>query len=716
MSKAVRPQAELDAVRETAQSLKLYRRADLPGPGGKSLIEELYVDPLPNEHVLSTMVKPNTTFIVGRKGTGKSTVFLRAQHELRKSDTVASAYVDIKTVYESSQADPQLIDKASDIDGTLSSEEIERLLLYRNFLGAVVADIRVELEKRIKVSLWTKVKRSVGGTLPELFKDFDALIAKAHDDQFMSIVGLYERKATDRSKADRSKEQGAGLDLKGGPTPSVGLSAHSATSYSTANEEERTYADVLMRVFDIRAYITELRALLEKVSITQLYVFVDDFSELPPGAMKVVVDSVIGPLNNWSDELIKFKIAAYPGRIYYGPIDKTKIDEINLDLFALYGTAELSTMEDKAVDFTRRLIERRLSHYGIENSADLLAAEYQRNDEVWRQLFFATMANPRNLGYVLYFIYESELLYGRPISLTGIRDAARRYYEEKIEADFNMKRFLHETFEERSSIFSLKELLDDIVSRARELRTNQSSSLMREIPGRPPTSHFHVVTSLDQLLATLELNFFLTKYFVMKDRDGHQVTVFALNYGLCQKETIEFGRPHGKREHRFRSYYVERIFDYTPLLQQYLITNQEIACDSCNATFGPEALQALTMYGMRCPECGTGTCAVTNLSRKYEATLRAVDEQALLPQVDLGIIHTLGTEREPQVASNVAGELDCSYQMIGKRAKMLADRGLVERDQWVDSRRVFSITDSARAIYMKPMNEPADELGDHPAA
>ena len=114
-----------------------------------------------------------------------------------------------------------------------------------------------------------------------------------------------------------------------------------------------------MRVFDIRAYITELRTLLEKVSIKHLYVFIDDFSELPPDAMKIVVDSIIGPLNNWSDELIKFKVAAYPGRIYYGPIDKTKIDEINLDLYALYGTAELSTMEEKAVDFTRRLIERR---------------------------------------------------------------------------------------------------------------------------------------------------------------------------------------------------------------------------------------------------------------------------------------------------------------------------------------------------------------------
>ena len=65
-----------------------------------------------------------------------------------------------------------------------------------------------------------------------------------------------------------------------------------------------------------------------------------------------------------------------------------------------------------------------------------------------------------------------------------------------------------------------------------------------------PQSLDALVAQLDSLLATLELNFFLTKYYVMTDRDGRKVTVFALNYGLCQRETIQFGRPSGRREDR----------------------------------------------------------------------------------------------------------------------------------------------------------------------
>ncbi len=82
-----------------AQSLKLYRRADIiDQEDGASLIDELYVDPLPSGQVLDTLLRPNTTFVIGRKGTGKSTVFQRLQSAIRAGKSQTSAYVDIKTV------------------------------------------------------------------------------------------------------------------------------------------------------------------------------------------------------------------------------------------------------------------------------------------------------------------------------------------------------------------------------------------------------------------------------------------------------------------------------------------------------------------------------------------------------------------------------------------------------------------------------------------
>jgi integrase len=80
--------------------------------------------------------------------------------------------------------------------------------------------------------------------------------------------------------------------------------------------------------------------------------------------------------------------------------------------------------------------------------------------EPWRLLFFSSMANPRNLGWILTYLYEGDLIHGRKIGPRAIREATRKYYDEKIESYFRMGKFLHETFNERSSIFSLKELLE----------------------------------------------------------------------------------------------------------------------------------------------------------------------------------------------------------------------------------------------------------------
>ena len=686
---------QLNGFHNAAQSLKLYRRAELHSDKtGESLIQQLYVDPLPNEHVLNTVLKPNTTMLIGRKGTGKSTIFQKAQYDLRSMVVYTSAYIDIKTVFESSQVDPTLFAKIELMPTALPRESLERLMLYRSFLKAIIGELRNELEKRIRGSLWNRIKNRFSGTLDELLEGLDGILDDAESVDLMSVTGISNLSTRQKSETaeESTFEAATSLTVGGKPEMKGSLSAKDTSKHVA--DEEKAYADVLMRVFNIKEFILRLKNILSKAGIKHLFVFVDDFSELPHDAMKIVVDTLLAPLNNWSEELIKFKIAAYPGRIYYGDIDKTKIDEVSLDLYALYGSNDVTDMEEKAIAFTRRLVERRLAHYCHIKAEDFFEG---RQDDIWRNVFYATMANPRTLGYILFYLHESHLIYDRPISLRAIHDSAQRYYEGKIESYFPMAKFLHETFDERSSIFSLKELLETIVGRARELRGYRGSAVTREIKGRVPSSHFHVLTSLESLLATLELNFFITKYYEMSDRDARKVSVFALNYGLCQKYTIEFGRPSGKREHRL--YFVERIFDYSPLIQKYVKTNQEIICDQCGVKQDSANLAALRFYGMRCPACGAGQCHVVNLSRKYEPILRAVQENQLLPKAEIGILQTLRSERRPLYARDIAEELDCSYQLVGKRGKNLADRGLVDRSTNDQGRRVFSMTNTAEQAY-----------------
>ena len=76
-------ETQLEGFFEAVESLKKYRRADLIDNKGRDLLKELYTDLLPNDYILKKTLKENTTFLVGRKGTGKSTIFLRLEQELK---------------------------------------------------------------------------------------------------------------------------------------------------------------------------------------------------------------------------------------------------------------------------------------------------------------------------------------------------------------------------------------------------------------------------------------------------------------------------------------------------------------------------------------------------------------------------------------------------------------------------------------------------------
>lgn len=682
---------------EAVDSLKLYRRAELIDARGRKLIQELYVDPLPKEHVLNTILKPNTTFLIGRKGTGKSTIFQRAQYELDKDAKTTWAYIDIKSLFESSTS--ELVGSANlDKTGILAPETIQRVHVFRCFMVELVKEIKKQVENRINSSIWNRVKDGFNGTSTELFGKLDEFILEINNDQYLNVTGGFEKQASTESSDRVESTEGLSGSTSVGASSSASMGFNMSQLVEFQEKRNENFSRIFIRIFRIRDLINQLKEIVATLNLKRIYIFIDDFSELPKSEMQEVVDTILAPFNNWSDEFIKLKVAVYPGRLYLGDIDRTKIDEIYLDIYRAYGRSDISAMENQAVDFTKRLLQKRLTYY-CKSDLEAYFKSSRSEEDIWIDLFYASLGNPRILGYILYFCYETSIIHGKQITVSIIRDAAKRYFSEKIGAYFKMNKFLHESFEERSSIYSLRELYEELVKSAKDLRSYRASKLMEDISGRPPTSHFHIVSEYEPILSSLELNFFLTKYYEMKDRDGREVSIYALNYGLCQQESISFGRPQKKREHRL--YYVERIFDFSHIIRGYLKMNQEIICDSCGTKHDAESLSAIKQFGMLCPTCKDGTCKVVNLSRKYEDLIVNVSHDSLLPQTELGILKTLHDERENMFANQIAAELDCSYQLIGKRGRNLADRQLVVRSENESGRRIFRITENARNTYFE---------------
>ena len=147
------------------------------------------MDPLPADHVFNTVLKPSTTFLIGRKGTEKPEFFSAFSTNCVTRNGYASAYVDIKTVFESSSTDPAPREQLG--SDTLAPDEIKKLLLYRAFIKAVINEIREEIKKKLKESAWEWIKNAFTASAAELFESLDDLLERADQTEFASVLGIW---------------------------------------------------------------------------------------------------------------------------------------------------------------------------------------------------------------------------------------------------------------------------------------------------------------------------------------------------------------------------------------------------------------------------------------------------------------------------------------------------------------------------------------------
>lgn len=565
--------ADKDNFFTAVDSLKKYRRAEITDEAGKDLVDTLYTDLLPNEQVLKACLTDNTTFLIGRKGTGKSTIFLKLQREYRKKGNILSCYIDAKTVFESSQSE---FIKIEHLNGTISDEDLNKYTLERNFIQSILRSLIEEIQKKSDTFL-EKIKQflGIGGVqiVTEKLKLLNNSIDNNDHLKLIEIPSLHQIVINRKLSAEKSNEAALSKDSKLAEKASLkdlGIDAAASVnrtikdSRKNLSELEEQFSDIFLKVFQIKNFINQLKDILSLLGIRSLVILLDDFSEIPDHSMRVFVDVILAPLNNWSEEFIKFKVAAYPNRVYFGKIDQGKIDKINLDFYDLYSTKVNKTvMEEKSIDFTKRLIERRIVYFTNQSAEYFFDTRKESIQDYYELIFQISMNVPRIIGYILYYSYESKVAYDNPITRASLEDAAEKYYELTIETFFHNTTYSLKSFEEKISILQLRELLlifvDELKSIQRKIRIGElSGNIYDVVRTNPYTSHFIFNPIHEQFLKTLELNFFVSKYNEMSGRDRGKQSVYCLNYGLCVKHSLRWGYPKGT-EHR--KYLISRPFD-----------------------------------------------------------------------------------------------------------------------------------------------------------
>lgn len=691
-----------------AESLRQYRRAELGDfqeELGSHPIDTLYVDPLPGDAVLNSVLSSNTVFLLGRKGTGKSTIFARAQNAFRQRKDILSTYVDVKSLYDVIDASeiPTLLTEEADVDiGVYRAH-----MLRKAFLGKVLAELLKEIDSLCDdMSLWD---RWLGKkkTLPELRKNLDSLRPRVKEasleTQELPILQRITRRCKSRQQQESSEAVAVGTSAEASFTGAkVGAHASLSDFDKTLDDTEtyNEYSDIVLRSFPFDEILSEIRDLLFESGFKRLIVFFDDFSELGFLDQRLFVDVILAPLNNSSNEAVKLKIAGYPGRVYYGRIDATKVDTITLDFSALYEDAEVQSMERSAIDYATRLLQTRFNAFG-ETISDYFDSRTPL-DQHMRLVFETTFNVPRLIGTLLHTCYLDRVSKDLPITQASIRLAARKYYETTILQYFDrMNRFALEPFENKLDRHNQQQLLKCVVQEARSVRNRIGDGSVGgtyfNTLRNPPTSHFIISATLGDIFQSLESNFLLSKYKDTRDKNGKAVTVYSLYYGLTESERLAWGYPPGRE---FRNYFVQRCFDFTAPIHEFLSQNQTIRCDHCGKCYPLEQKDSFELYKWRCPECGDGICSVVNLARDFSSEVEQLEDDLRLDKVELEILNTLDKEAKPMRAGEVSVLIDVTYQLVGKRTSKLQDMGFVIKRRSDDDGRMRSkITDRAKGIY-----------------
>ncbi|MBJ2125575.1 hypothetical protein [Flavobacterium sp. IB48] len=691
------------------ESLKKYRRADLVDERGKNLLEKLYTDLLPSEHILKKSLKDNTTYLVGRKGTGKSTIFLRIEQELRKKDFYLPCYIDVKTVYESAQTEYINLDYLTEY---LDPKSLQKYLIERSFLQSVLSRLLVEINLRydtffnnlldvISTSKSTKVKEKI-----------EALKSKIEDNEVLKeieipiIKNIAFNKKNSNSTSKEHQTQ-AGVEVKTGLSEKVieGITEinnnfSKKEGLNNKSEIETNFSSVYMQIFQIKTFIEEVKDVLKDLNIKHIVILLDDFSEIDDTAIETFVDVLLAPLNNWSEEFIKFKIAAYPNRIHYGKIDPGKIDIINLDFYNLYSEFERNKMEEGAIDFTKRLIEKRIHFFTGKSSSEYFDTSRNTIEEFYELIFQSSMNVPRIIGYILSYCYQSKIIYDKKINKSDIESAAQKYYEDKIEPFFHKTTFSLMSINEKIDILQLRELLLKCTEKLTEIKrkiTSSEYSGESYIIGLPYASHFHFIPELEKFLNTLELNYFISKYTEMSDKDGKLVSIYCINYGLGVKNNLMWGKPKGSKH---RKYFIERPFNFNPLIKEFLASSKRTHCinTECNQTFTQDQIPLLEFTNYKCNKCHSDVIS-ESIDENIQNELKQIEDKDLLPQTDINIIMELASQNKPLIAREIAEELDLSSQSIGQKNKMLdLKKGLIKRNKDVNPFS-YELTELAKNMY-----------------
>lgn len=677
-------------------------RPEIRDDENEDLVEKLYVDLLDGEYYLNLAMDDNHTIFKGRRGTGKSTIFIQAEKKLDEKSGILPVYINLQTCYE--------VIRSSD-----SGQECElsRWLTYKNFFNEVLGAIDEKCKK------WFKNNR-----------DIQKLFEEIKNGEY--IDAGFERSVKINEEKETGFKAGGGFNLTDRIT-TANVTAEGTKVFTKATEHN----SIEMRIYSINKILKSLTEILEKQNINKVYLFLDDFSELDKDAQQLMIDSLVAPIISSYNKYFVIKLAAYPYRIYLGNMDSNKISQYSLDFYNVYEKTanNYKEVESLGVDYVRRTLKKRIEVFtnGQFDADELFDIQKIKVEEYYKRLFYASAGIPRCLGYVLDYSFVASINQGKTITMSNIDNAARQYYTENIYPDFfNDVRYKQSFFDDDKILTRITQnnLMQDLIRISKEFKR----SIVQQYTGKCavkeiykdtlvkyktsngfwlPSSHFFIDKESEDLLQTLELYYIINKFNEgsTRKKTSTKVSFYGLNYGLCLENGIDYGKPEFRRSY---DYWRQEEFDYSKIIPTLLLSSSAPKCQDCGYEYTDREELKMAQRFRRCLKCGKEN-TISEASTIDKVLLEEIEKwkSISLPDTQMGVLRILYNNRnssEEMTAARIAGEMETHHLAITKFCDKLKRLGYIDYDMM--DRRVYKITQKAIDTYFEKKAETDENVSE----
>lgn len=615
-----------DNIEAAFKSMIKSGRPDIIDSDNNNLLPLLYVDLLEGDYFLKQALDENHVIFKGRRGTGKSTIFLQAETILSKNKKTLPIYINLQSCYE-------------DIRPANTQDNAEKITLYNIYLKFFYQVLQ-RIEEKCKLLIKDR-------DIEKLFKEVkNGEYIDAEFQRMMQITTNNSKNQTLNLSVNSNKEIESNITV-----------SKMASTEQQCNTQE-------LRIFSINTILSKMKKILRKHSIGKVYLFLDDFSELDYDSQKLMIDSLIAPIISSYNDTFIIKLAAYPYRIYLGNIDSSKIVPCSLDFYDVYEktSTNYTSVEASGIDYIKRTIKRRIMVYTSEqlDADELFNTKKESLDVYYKTLFYASAGIPRCLGYILTYSYVNSINKGNAITLQDINSASKTYFTQNILADFyNDNRYKQSFFDDNKILTQLtqKKLMDDLIEISKTFKRQILSRYTKKekikdiykdtlekykngITYWLPSSHFYVEKDVENILQTLELYYIVSKFNEGSNRKaGIKISYYGLNYGLCLENMIDYGKPDLRRAY---DYWRQDEFDYTDFIPAALNAVEVPTCTNCGYQYSnKQEYEVVKKFGY-CLSCkAEHSINTTNELQNILAKEIAKWKMDCLPDIEIDILRVL---------------------------------------------------------------------------